>query len=102
MTGSAAQVCDSKGAESLTCSSLRPSLGKSQPWPANFLNYYSILTEPCQAGIAVSVLQIARLRYKLSGLAQVCTARERLSRNLDPAFASPAGKLYIASPSRRS
>lgn len=89
---------DSKGGESLTCSSLRPVVGKPQPQPTKFLNYL-VLTKPHQAGIGITVLQIEMLKYiKLSGFGQGHTARERPSWGLDPASASLAVKLLISIP----
>lgn len=85
-------VAVSEGAESLTCSSLMPAGGASQPPPTNCLKYDLILTEPCQPGIPVSISQTGMLRYKLSGLAQGHTAGERPGPVLEPAFASLAVK----------
>lgn len=90
---------DSKGGESLTCSSLRPAVGKPQPQPTKFLNYYLVLTKPRHAGIGITILQIEMLKYiKLSGFGQGHTARERPSWGRDPASASLAVKLLISIP----
>ena len=79
-------LADSKGEESLTRSSLRPTVGQPQPRLLNFKNYNLVLTNPCHAGIVITILHVEMFGYiKFSGLAQSHTAGRRPSWGLDPA-----------------